>query len=331
MAIRIGGYQPLFTPMKVLPPRRSPVHRACAAGLAVACGLSLGGCAAGPDRPAESSASGLHAPPAPHGRAVAPVAPVAPVDDASRTWAGSVAARCAQWLDAQAAGQGRLYRVDAAASRLQLLAFRAGRLAAMGHNHVLGVERPAGVAFVPGQGIASAGVALAFRWEDVAIDRAEWRAGLGAEFASTPSASDIEGTRANLLRAMNAATHPVVALESVGAAGAWPRLVLRAVVTLNGQQRELDVAVEARRPADGEALRALGRLVVRQSDFGLTPFSVLGGLLAVQDEVFGEFDLVARPASHCAGLSPAGGGSSDPWRRSVRRPAGSRAADGRGG
>lgn len=34
-----------------------------------------------------------------------------------------------------------------------------------------------------------------------------------------------------------------------------------------------------------------GALVLRQSDFGVKPLSVLGGLLAVQDEVIVEFKL----------------------------------------
>jgi hypothetical protein len=46
---------------------------------------------------------------------------------------------------------------------------------------------------------------------------------------------------------------------------------------------------------EGPLLRASGEFVLRQSDFGMTPFSVLGGLMAVQDMVGITFDLVGRP------------------------------------
>jgi hypothetical protein len=35
--------------------------------------------------------------------------------------------------------------------------------------------------------------------------------------------------------------------------------------------------------------------VLRQSDFGIRPFSVMNGLLAVQDELRLEFTLVSKP------------------------------------
>jgi len=40
-------------------------------------------------------------------------------------------------------------------------------------------------------------------------------------------------------------------------------------------------------------LKVQGALVLKQSDFGIKPFSVFGGLLAVHDEVVVEFSLAA--------------------------------------
>ena len=39
---------------------------------------------------------------------------------------------------------------------------------------------------------------------------------------------------------------------------------------------------------------ATGQLAFNQSDFGITPFSILGGAVAVQDQVALRFDIVAR-------------------------------------
>ncbi|UXH79913.1 hypothetical protein [Roseateles amylovorans] len=238
------------------------------------------------------------------------------------------ALRCPEWLTAQRRDQGRLYAVDGQASQIHIHVFRAGRLASLGHNHVLGVDRLVGHVYVPQQGLGDAGVELAFRLEDLIIDRAEWRQALGAEFASQPSADDIAGTRTNLLRALEASDHPEVLLRSRAVEGAWPRLVLTMAVQLHGQVRTLEVALDVARPgvsaavvpvdergatggpggpgdsgagAEAAPLRAKGRLVIRQSEFGLKPFAVLGGLLAVQDALVVDLDLVAQPVAQCRG------------------------------
>ncbi|MDH0866193.1 YceI family protein, partial [Mitsuaria sp. GD03876] len=192
-----------------------------------------------------------------------------------------------------------LYRVDAAASQVRIHVFRAGRLAKVGHNHVLGVERLGGQVFVPADGVAGAGLELAFRLDDLGIDKPEWRAPLGAEFASVPSAGDIAGTRANLIKAVDGERFPAIAMRSTAVAGAFPTLAVTLAVSWHGQVRELAVPVRAVRPSGDAALRAQGALVLRQSEFGITPFSVLGGLLAIQDELSVEVDVTARPASAC--------------------------------
>ncbi len=45
---------------------------------------------------------------------------------------------------------------------------------------------------------------------------------------------------------------------------------------------------------EDDRLRAQGRFAIRQSWFGVEPFSALGGALRVQDWLTVEFDVVAR-------------------------------------
>ena len=210
-----------------------------------------------------------------------------------------IGASCAAWLDAQQRGEGRLYRVDAAASPVRIHVFRAGRLAKVGHNHVIGVERLAGQMFVPADGIAGAGLDLSFRPDELVIDRPEWRAALGPEFASTPSASDIAGTRTNLLRAVDGDRFPVIAMRGDAVAGAFPWLVIKLSVDWHGQTRTVDVPVRVVRPSGEAPLRAQATMLLRQSDFGIAPLSILGGLLAIQDELSVEVDIQGRPATRC--------------------------------
>ncbi len=255
------------------------------AGLAMLLAGALAGCGTAPPTPS------------------AAMPPLAAPDVGAQDGPASPSPSCTAWLAAQQRGEGRLYRVDAATSQVRIHVFRAGRLAKVGHNHVIGVERLTGQVFVPNDGIAGAGVELAFRLDDLAIDKPEWRAPLGPEFASTPSASDVAGTRANLLKAVDGDRFPVIAMRSTAVAGAFPVLALQLAVDWHGHTRTLEVPVRVTRPsgdAGHTALRTQGALVLRQSDFGITPFSVLGGLLAIQDELTVDVDVSASPVATCA-------------------------------
>ncbi len=47
----------------------------------------------------------------------------------------------------------------------------------------------------------------------------------------------------------------------------------------------------------GDTLRAQGELTIRQTDFGIKPVSVAGGMLKIKDELKCSFDLLARKAA----------------------------------
>ena len=99
----------------------------------------------------------------------------------------------------------------------------------------------------------------------------------------TPSAADIAGTRANMLseRGLDALRYPTVNVEVEGLQGEGGHWAAALRITLHGQQRRYWVPV--RIEPEGKAWRVRLELALAQSDFGLQPFSVLGGLLAVQD------------------------------------------------
>ncbi|WP_141100729.1 YceI family protein [Roseateles aquatilis] len=259
--------------------------------------LVVAGCGSAPTAQVSSS------PPSRPSTAVAPSAEGGPATRPTSAPAASGEAAsssaCPAWLAAQQRAEGRLYAIDPVASQVRIHVFRAGRLARLGHNHVMGPERMRGQVFVPSEGLAGAGVELDFRIADLVIDKPEWRTALGPEFASQPSAADIDGTRTNLMRAVDGERFPVIAIRSRAVAGAFPSLALRVAVSWHGQVREMDVPVRMERPLGDQPLRAQGALVLRQSDFGIAPFSVLGGLLAIQDELTVDIDVAGRPAVAC--------------------------------
>jgi hypothetical protein len=199
----------------------------------------------------------------------------------------------AQTLSVQLLQQqgGRLYRIDAEHSTVHIHVFRAGRAAQLGHNHVLSVPRLAGLAWLPGDGTTGAQFELQFRLDEMVLDPPELRAALGPGWASTVSPEMIAATRANMLGDGNlqAAAFPLLRIRSLQIVGELPKLAAQIETELHGVKRTqwLPLRVEL----DAGRLQAGGALLLRQSDHGITPFSVGAGLLAVRDEVLVEFAL----------------------------------------
>jgi hypothetical protein len=183
--------------------------------------------------------------------------------------------------------------LDPAQSRLRVFVFRGGRAANLGHNHVLLAEGLSGALIWPDATAAQerrwAEVKLeaSFRLDALRMDPPAEREALGAAFASKLDEAATQATRANMLRSLEADAHPTVRLQVSRLVGEGPMRAAELTIDLHGQQRRQWVAVRLA----GPPWRATGQAVLRQSDFGISPFSVLGGLLAVQDELVVEFDL----------------------------------------
>lgn len=200
------------------------------------------------------------------------------------------------YAELSAAG-GKVYQLDPASSTVKIYVFRGGRAASKGHNHVLSAPQFTGFAYVPPNGLSGSRFDLEFRLDQLAVDDPQYRAGLGDAFASTPTDDDIRGTREHMLgdRNLQAAQYPLAYVRSVAIAGELPKLAAKIEVELHGQKQQMWVPLTI----DGlpAKLIATGTLVLRQTDFGIRPYSVFGGLLAVQDELVVEFMLVGSERS----------------------------------
>ncbi|RTL23875.1 MAG: YceI family protein [Burkholderiales bacterium] len=163
-------------------------------------------------------------------------------------------------------------------NELRVLVFRGGSAARFGHNHVL----LAGDLRVDW---AAGGPVLRFRLDELTIDPPEIRERLGPAFASLLDDQARAGTRANLMKALDAEAHPEVVVRTLQQVGEGDRRAVEAEISWHGLTRRqwLVVAVDGR--------HARGEAVLRQSDFGIVPFTVLGGLLAVQDALVVQFEL----------------------------------------
>ena len=193
-----------------------------------------------------------------------------------------------------AAGE-TVYAADTARSLVQVFAFRGGALARMGHDHVIASRDVAGflrrVQLADGrfQFEGDLYVPLAAMSVDEPLLRAE------AGFTTEPSAKDRAGTRGNMLKSLDAASFPFarVAVSTEPAAGAQFSAGVPANVTfvLHGTNKTFAVPVQVQMSSG--TLLATGSFELAQTDFGITPFSVLGGALAVKDVLDVRFELHA--------------------------------------
>jgi hypothetical protein len=186
------------------------------------------------------------------------------------------------WYRQAAAAGNKVLAIDPAQSLIAVTVRRGGPLARFGHDHVLASRTVTGFA-APGQGRAD----FSFRLDQMSVDEPLLRreAGLGAP----PPDDAIAGTRNNMLtRVLDAAQFPEVSLHAERRAGEPVQLT----VTLHGVSRTMAAPSTIEESVDG--LTASGTLQLRQSDFGITPMSVLGGAMTVMDTMELRYRIVAK-------------------------------------
>lgn len=193
-------------------------------------------------------------------------------------------------LDSPPPAGGRLWQLDTAASRLSAVAFRAGAMARVGHHHILQAGEARGRLWLPTQGLAGAQGEIAVPLAALQLDEPAWRREAGGEFDEKPlSAEDRAATRRNLLSSLRAEQHPELRLQLRALSGAAPWWVAELAVQLAGRVALQRVPLAVRR--DGERLLTAGRFVIRHSEHGLQSYSLLGGLLAIADDIVIEAEL----------------------------------------
>lgn len=179
----------------------------------------------------------------------------------------------------------QLLHIVAEESLLTITVRRGGALARLGHDHVIASRSLQGVV-APAQGRAT----FQFRLDALRVDEEGLRQAAG--LTTTPSADAIAGTRHNMLvRVLEAERYPWVNIE---ARRTGDKEVFDADITLHGVTRTVQLPVRIELAADGRRLQASGSLLLKQSDFGIVPFAILGGAMAVQDQMELAFRITAR-------------------------------------
>jgi hypothetical protein len=165
-------------------------------------------------------------------------------------------------------------------------------LARLGHNHVILARGLAGWIANPDKP-ALASFYLQIPVDAFVVDEPQARAEAGPEFAEPVDDDAKAGTRHNMLGAalLDAAQHPVIEIRGTAVARAEPDMQATVHVSIAGHDSTQVVPFRLRRAA-GE-LTASADFPLRQTDLGLTPFSVMMGALRVEDQIQVTLTLVA--------------------------------------
>lgn len=185
---------------------------------------------------------------------------------------------------------GQRFAIDEQSSELRLIVRSEGPMARLGHPHVIGGSVINGEVLLA-EPYRDSALRLTIDVNELQVDEPDWLKAEG--FEPDVEESDIAGTRRNMLspELLDAEAHPEIRIESIGITGPRWQPDIEALVTLAGETRKLTVPI-ALAITEGR-LTATGRFVIRQSDFGLTPYSAAGGALRVSDEVLIRFRISA--------------------------------------
>jgi hypothetical protein len=175
---------------------------------------------------------------------------------------------------------GSVFAIDPAQSIIEMRVYRDGPLARFGHNHVItgAIEGRIFLADEFPQSRADVYVSVL----DLIVDDTAARAAAGADFAADVDPDSVQATRGNLLGPdvlhgaqyphLQAQIRPITASE-------------RAMATLHIKDHVAPTPVAIDWRVEGNRLTAEAAFSIRQSELGITPFSVMGGGLRVRDAI----------------------------------------------
>jgi polyisoprenoid-binding protein YceI len=187
----------------------------------------------------------------------------------------------------------REYKVVPEDSLLQILVYRGGAMARLGHNHVIASHHLSGSVYVTDDP-AQSRFSVEFPVNELTIDEPAMREMAGADFPPGVPQNARDGTRNNMLSEalLDGAKYPAIRLRATEVVAAGDYFDVDVEITIKDQMRHVRVPIRMTR-TDG-AVRASGEFPLKQSELGLKPFSAAMGALLVIDEMRVRFEVSAR-------------------------------------
>ncbi len=174
-------------------------------------------------------------------------------------------------------------RVNRSQSLITIEVHRGGVLARLGHDHVIASRDIQGY-IIPEDGQADLYLPL----KRLTVDEVQLRA--DAAQTTTPSPDAIEGTRRNMLDKVLEEERFPWAFIHIVRKDMTPSL-LHVSITLHGTTHTFDIPAQVDATTNG--IIVTGKMSMNQSDFGIVPFTILGGALQVRNQLDLHFRIVA--------------------------------------
>jgi hypothetical protein len=190
-----------------------------------------------------------------------------------------------------AAAVGR-YRIDGARSQVLILVYRAGALAALGHDHVIAVDALSGELSLASSAAASR-FECQFPVAALHVDLPADRAAVGPPFEGVLDAASIEGTRSHMLGEgqLEAAHFPLIVLRSLAVHPDTDGV--SALVQITVRAHAVQTPLHARLEVERDTVVLQGEFDLTHAQLGLTPYSVALGALRVAESLHVRYRLVA--------------------------------------
>ncbi|MEA2093151.1 MAG: YceI family protein [Pseudomonadota bacterium] len=187
------------------------------------------------------------------------------------------------------------YRIDAAASDIWIFVYRKGNLSRLGHDHVIAAGKIDGSVRLTDP-VNDSSLEMSIPVASLVVDDPDVRNRAGLESGSNPEQKDIDSTRRGMLgeKILDAEQFGAVRIEAQVAGGKLPALELDLSITIRGVTKK--IRSPARLEKTAGKIIVTGNLEIKQSDYGIAPFSVLAGALAVKDELKIQYRIVSREA-----------------------------------
>jgi hypothetical protein len=191
----------------------------------------------------------------------------------------------------------RLLTIDRSNSTLRILTYRGGKLAHLGHNHLIGSRDLWGYGLLA-KTLTTSRFAVCVPVQSLIVDDPEMRAAAGKAFAEEVTDSAAAGTRRNMLseRQLDGARYPYIVVLGHVAGGKAPQVSMK--LELHVRDTVHTAPITARFEQSARSVIVSGNVEVKQTDLGIQPYTALFGALTVRDEIDIQFDVRATAAGH---------------------------------
>ena len=175
--------------------------------------------------------------------------------------------------------------VDADHSSFRIRVETAGMLGALGHDHEIEAHGIKGCVEIDWTQLAESSVSLIFSTADIQVldpdhpkDRPKVQEAMALEVLGIRDFPEI--------RFKSERVRPVVGRHALDT---FP-VTIDGVLTIRGHSQKVSILLVLKQTSSNSA-KVSGTYVLKQSDFGITPIRVMGGVVKVKDEIKLEFDL----------------------------------------